>query len=97
MEGGVIKVQLGKDNWQPLTDGDVVNINVFTATELPVPTELPTATCSTPPCASTTGCGTARVVTRVIELRMEGTATHDPRVKRRLETAVRVRNDEVCL
>lgn len=97
IDSGVIKVQLGKDNWQPLTDGDVVKITAFTANNVEVPTFLPTATCSTTPCPSTTGCGDARVVTRVIELVMEGVAKHDDRVKRKLETAVRVRNDEVCL
>ncbi len=96
--GGVIQVQLGRGNWQPLTDGDVVSITDFTAT-VPPPTTvfLPTATCGTTPCPSTSGCGFARIVTRVIQLRMEGQATHDPRVKRALNTAVRVRNDEVCL
>jgi prepilin peptidase dependent protein B len=98
LNSGVIQVQLGRGNWQPLTDGDVVSITNFTATEVkgpPVP--LPTATCSTTPCVSTSGCGPARVVTRVIQLQMVGEARHDPSVRRELNTAVRVRNDEVCL
>jgi type IV pilus assembly protein PilW len=97
LESGVIKVQLGKDNWQPLTDGDVVTVTQFSANPVEVKAWLPTATCSTTPCPSTTGCGNARVVTRVIELAMEGKAKHDDRIVRKLETKVRVRNDEVCL
>lgn len=98
LNGDVIQVQLGRGNWQPLTDGDVVRITTFTATEVQGPEVLlPTATCSTTPCPSTSGCGDARVVTRVIQLQMVGEAKHDPSVRRELNTAVRVRNDEVCL
>jgi type II secretory pathway component PulJ len=97
LDGTVIKVQLGKDNWQPLTDGEVVKITEFSANEIETPTFLPTEVCGTPPCSSSTGCGNARVVTRIIELKMKGTARHDPSVSRQLESAVRVRNDEVCL
>ena len=99
LDGGVIKIQIGAGNWQPLTDGDVVTIKKLSADldPTPVTTYLPTANCSTTPCPGSTGCGNARVVTRIIKLVMEGVATHDDRVKRRLETAVRVRNDEVCL
>jgi type II secretory pathway pseudopilin PulG len=93
-EDGIIKVQLGKDNWQPLTDGEVVSIKL-SAEESQTETLLPT--CGKPPCKSSTGCGDARVVTRIIKLRMEGQARHDPLVSRALESAVRVRNDEVCL
>jgi hypothetical protein len=94
-EDGIIKVQLGKDNWQPLTDGEVVSIKALSAKEIQTETLLPT--CGKPPCKSTTDCGDARVVTRIIRLRMEGEARHDPLVSRALESAVRVRNDEVCL
>jgi hypothetical protein len=94
-EDGIIKVQLGKDNWQPLTDGEVVSIKALSAEEIQTETLLPT--CGKPPCKSATGCGDARVVTRIIKLRMEGEARHDPLVSRALESAVRVRNDEVCL
>jgi prepilin peptidase dependent protein B len=96
-DGDVIKVQLGRNNWQPLTDGEVVQITEFTANEVPITTLLPTATCGTPPCGSATGCGNARVVTRIIQLKIVGRARHDNRVERQLESAVRVRNDEVCL
>jgi hypothetical protein len=96
-EGGIIKIQLGAGNWQPLTDGDVVDITDLTAEPTSVTTYLPTANCGTLPCAGSNGCGDARIVTRVIKIVMKGTAAHDPHVKRTLETAVRVRNDEVCL
>jgi prepilin peptidase dependent protein B len=99
LEAGVIKILLGAGNWQPLTDSDVVSIKSLSAelNPAPVTTYLPTPTCSITPCAGSTGCGDARVVTRTIKLVMEGEATHDDRVKRKLESAVRVRNDEVCL
>jgi prepilin peptidase dependent protein B len=100
LEGDVIKIQLGKGNWQPLTDSDVVSITKLSADPTATTTYLPTATCSplpSLPCPGSTGCGDARVVTRILKLAMEGKATHDNQVKRSLETAVRVRNDEVCL
>lgn len=97
LDGNVIKVQLGKDNWQPLTDADVVKITAFTAEVIPaLPRYLPT-TCGTPPCPATAACGNPRVVPRTIRLTMEGEARHDGRVKRELVSTVRVRNDEVCL
>lgn len=102
LDDGIIKIQLGAGNWQPLTDGDVVKITKLSAELVPAPviTNLPTATCNPTPtvgCPGSTGCGDARVVTRTIKLVMEGEATHDDRVKRKLETSVRLRNDEVCL
>ena len=96
-EDDIIKVQLGKGNWQPLTDGEVVRIKELTATELPATTLLPTAACGTPPCESSNGCGDARVVSRIIQLTMVGEAVHDKQIVRTLRSAVRVRNDEVCL
>ena len=101
LDNGIIKIQLGAGNWQPLTDGDVVKITKMSAEPDPAPviTYLPTANCNPTAtgCPGSTGCGDARVVTRIIKLVMEGEATHDERVKRKLETSVRVRNDEVCL
>jgi type II secretory pathway pseudopilin PulG len=95
-EDGIIKVQLGKDNWQPLTDGEVVSIKV-SAEENKTETLLPTAACGTPPCKSSADCGDARVVSRIIQLTMVGEARHDKSIVRTLKSAVRVRNDEVCL
>jgi prepilin peptidase dependent protein B len=92
----VIQVQLGLNNWQALTDTGVVRITKFNATAIEDSTALPT--CDTPgACPELTGCGSPRIVTRYIDLEMEGEARHDPRVKRRLDARVRVRNDEVCL
>jgi type II secretory pathway component PulJ len=96
-EDGIIKVQLGKDNWQPLTDGEVVSIKALSAEEKKTETLLPTAACGTPPCKSSAGCGDARVVSRIIQLTMVGEARHDKSIERTLKSAVRVRNDEVCL
>lgn len=98
LEDGVIKVRLGKNNWQPLTDGETVEIKTFKAEAIPISTRnLTTETCSGSSCPSSNGCGDARVVSRIIRLTMEGTARHDPTVKRTLVNSVRVRNDEVCL
>ena len=93
--GDVIQVQLGQDNWQPLTDPDVVKITTFTAT--PEATVTPLPTCKDGPPCTETACGVPRIVTRSIRVVIEGVARHDDRVKRRLESIVRVRNDEVCL
>jgi len=94
LHGDIIQVQLGLGNWQPLTDGDVVKITAFDAT--PQATVIPLS-CAAPPCIGVTGCGAQRIVARTIKLTMEGVARHDNRVRRRLETTVRLRNDEVCI
>jgi type II secretory pathway pseudopilin PulG len=96
LQDEVIQVQLGLNNFQALTDTGVVRITRFDTREIEDPVALPT--CATPgACPGLTGCGAPRIVTRYIELEMEGEARHDQRVKRRLVARVRVRNDEVCL
>ena len=97
LKDGVIQVQLGRNNWQALTDPGVVDIKTFTATQFPESVNLPT--CDTPAaCPSLTGCAAnSQITTRHIELEMVGQAVHDPSVRRQLTANVRVRNDEVCL
>lgn len=98
LEDEVIKVQLGLNNFQALTDRGVVRITELVATQVPsLPVDVPT--CATPGACSATmpGCASPHVVTRHIDLRITGVAVHDPNVRRTLQTRVRVRNDEVCL
>ena len=98
LEDGVIKVQLGLNNWQALTDIGVVRITELTASQVKsLPINLPTCSTAGICPASMPGCANPHVVTRYIDLTMEGQAVHDPRVTRTLQTRVRVRNDEVCL
>jgi hypothetical protein len=94
----VIEVQLGLNNWQALTDLEVVEIDQFDAEEVRAP-DIRLPTCDTPSaCASVGPCGGfQRLVTRYVRIKMAGKARHDPQVTRQLETRVRVRNDEVCL
>jgi type II secretory pathway pseudopilin PulG len=97
LEDEAIKVQLGLNNWQALTDIGVVRITGLTATQERTSVDVPT--CATPGAcpASLTGCGNPRVVTRFINLTLVGQAVHDPTVSRTLRSRVKVRNDEVCL
>ena len=96
-QGDAIQVRLGWNNWQPLTDTEVLKITSFTAEATPVAVDLPV--CASPPCAGSGGCaGNASLVTNTITLTMKGVARHDPRVERTLVANVRVRNDSlVCL
>ena len=94
---GVVEVQLSRGNWQALTDPSATKITAFDATPVES-SDVLIPDCDTPAaCPSKNACGLQRVIPRYIDLRMEGEAVHDSRVKRRLEARVRVRNDEVCL
>jgi hypothetical protein len=95
-QGDAIQVRLGWNNWQPLTDTEVLKITSFTAVATPVALNLPV--CATPPCTGSGGCaGNASLVTNMLTLTMTGVARHDPRVERTLVANVRVRNDSlVC-
>jgi type II secretory pathway component PulJ len=95
LQDNVIQVQLSNGNWQALTDANVVRVTKFDVARVERPRELPT--CGAPPCPSANGCGDQRIVTRELLLELEGEASHDARVQRRIEATVRVRNDGVCL
>ena len=99
LEDEVIKVQLGLNNFQALTDIGVVRITRLVATEVKTTPPIAIPTCSSAGICPATlpGCASPSVVARYIDVTIDGEAVHDPRVKRTLQTRVRVRNDEVCL
>jgi len=90
LSGGVLQMQVGSGNWQPVTESTVETINVFSIT----PSE--TALDASAVCPSSCSGGTCPAVTvRSYALVLQGTSTSDSNVTRVLKETVRVRNDAI--
>jgi type IV pilus assembly protein PilW len=92
LKDDAIQYQIGKGNWQALTDPGVMKVSQFDmkvkSSALPVPCG---ATCPTPP-TGPGGC-TLKISVRDIEVTIVANAVHDATVKRSLTDYVRLRND----
>lgn len=91
---GTIDIRLGENQFQALTDPNVLKITNFNVTSAQQTIALP---CATGACVSASGCGNRSLTMRVITVAISGQAVHDPTVKRDLVSTVRVRNDQVCI
>lgn len=89
LSGGVLQMQVGVNNWQPLTDPNIVTINSFALTAAETPISVPDAC----PKTCTSDCPVVGV--RSYLLQLQGTATSDSAVVRVLQERIRVRNDEI--
>jgi type IV pilus assembly protein PilW len=90
LNGGVLQMQIGSGNWQPLTDSTIETINTFSIAATATPLD------SSAVCTSTcTGSTCPTVTVRSYALVLQGTATSDSNVVRVLKETVRVRNDAI--
>lgn len=94
---GVIEMQTSTTSgWQPITDGDLINISTFTIT--PVETRLPVGDICMKPCAagsvSPEGTACPTLTVREYNVLLRGSSKTDTKVTRELRSSVRVRNDQ---
>ena len=87
-----IKIRLGDNNWQTLTDPEVLTINAFNVATTSSSTPMPCGVSC--PVLGPGGCA-LQVTVRDATVTIEGEAKHDATVKRSLTTTVRLRNDVV--
>jgi type IV pilus assembly protein PilW len=90
---GAIWMQLGRDNWQQLTDPGTLRITAFTVTMTEEPIDL-SSFCSRPCDAGNANCPPVQHV-RSFTVFIEGEAANDATVRRSMRTTVRTRNDAV--
>lgn len=92
LRNGVIELQLGTGNWQALTDAGSMVVTEFelrpSVQELPLLAHCPRA------CPLGEACN-PRLQSRSVAVRISARAAADPRVQRRLEAELRVRNAAV--
>lgn len=88
LTGGVLQMQVGAGNWQPLTDAALVTVNNFELT--PTETVVDIRDVCEKTCVGTT-CPTITV--RSYLLRLKGTAVSDTAVTRVIQERIRLRND----
>jgi len=92
LQDGVLQMQTQQDNWEPMTDSDVVKVLEFSieTTE----TEMPLGSLCTTVCAvGTPNCPTVTV--RRFAVRLRGESATDASIQRTLQTSVRPRNDQL--
>lgn len=91
LRNGVVETQLGRGNWQALTDAGALKVTRFlvTAREEAVPLPCPRA-CS----PGATPCPPVQTV-RAYTIEIGGQAAHDAAVQRSVRSHVRLRNDLV--
>ncbi len=93
LRSGVIELQLGRGNWQALTDGATVTVTALTVVpttqwvslEESCPVACPASASACPP----------RLAVRDVALEISGHAVADPQVLRTVRSAARLRNDLV--
>ena len=88
---GTLEMQLGRANWQALTDSDTLTVSRFSITPTLQQISLPSH-CVTP-CPSASSTCPPRLQVRSVALAITGRSVVDPDVVRMLQGAVRLRND----
>ncbi len=91
LQDGTLMSLLGADNWQPLTDPGVLRITAF---EVRARVQPVTLECHLACSAGGTPCPPVQQI-RSYTVDISGEAVHDPKVKRSIRSAVRVRNDAI--
>lgn len=91
LSGGKIRMQLGNADAQDLTDPSVMTVTQFAITARPNTIALGNL-CNTA-CA---GAGCPSIEVRRYDITIEGQSVADASIVRRLETSVRVRNDNIA-
>lgn len=89
---GVIELQLGAGAWQALTDAGTLVVTEFSLE--PRVQQIPLLEHCPRPCPAGAACD-AHVSVRRVALRITARATNDASLVRRVDTLVRLRNDDV--
>jgi type IV pilus assembly protein PilW len=93
LRAGTIELQLGRGNWQALTDRTTLVVQTFRVTPHVAEISLESYCAQACPPASPT-CPPRQQV-RSVDVEISARSTLDPRVVRSLQTSVRLRNDRV--
>jgi prepilin peptidase dependent protein B len=89
--GGAIQMRVGGGGWQALTDSTTLKVTEFRVT---LNSQAVALSCFNPCPVGALACPPTQTV-REIEVFIDGTAVHDPSVRRNARTNVRLRNDVI--
>ncbi|WP_457442356.1 prepilin-type N-terminal cleavage/methylation domain-containing protein [Roseateles sp. P5_E4] len=88
-----LEIQLGQDNWQPITDPDAVQIENFVANVVTQQVSLAELCDPTSACVAAGTCPTQGV--RRVDFTIKAVSKSDPTVKRTLQVSEKLRSDEI--
>ena len=96
LNAGVVEMQTDATSWQAITNSDLLTVTALTIT--PVTTALPVGDICMKTCAAGTvspeGTNCPTLTIRQYRLLLQGRSATDNRIKRELQSSVRIRNDQ---
>jgi len=91
LRDGILDIELGEGNWQPLTDPGVLHVTELKL--IPRSQDHPLPAACAEPCAGSAGNCPPSVRVRGLDIMIDAVATRDPGIHRQAATYVRPRND----